>query len=886
MTTRSHIDLTSSLKSFSRAASLAAAVIGGLVLLSWAFDVAALARFFPGLGEMKANAALAFVLSAASLWLLVSQSDTRLILVARLCAAIVVVLSVLTLAEYLLGRDFGFDQLLFKDLSAADESSPGRMAPATAIMFLLVGAELSMLGAGANPRLIQSVALATGVVSLVGLAGYLYGIPSLYAIGPHAAPAPHTALNFLILSLGVLCARPGTGLLATATSGNVGGVPALRLLPAALGVPLVLGYLALLGQRAGLYEWQFSLVLLALANTAFFAVMILRHAHGLAETDFDRRKMEKQLQRDVERSRALNETSLAVASALELRQIFDLLLEKIEVLIPAATATIKLLNRESGELDSWASRNPNEEQWRAEEHRAFGGRAKRILDTKKPLTVRNLQRDPQTSDQKFYRSHGLVSYLGVPLAAKNQPLGVLGVYTKDEHEFAREEIEFLGALGGQAALAAYHAGIYHEAALSTKDLELANEGLKKSLKLLPGLYAALALLTPGESFQERLDGFIDSLVEATGADGALIWMWKKETGVSLVAGQRGFSDEHLKQVETVLLAGAVEWIVQHGEPIIAPDIAEEPRFKTKAQQQLGFRSSATAPLKIHNEVHGIIHLASRTPGHFDEEQRGLLVALAQQMSISMENRQLFENLKASRDELEKASKVKDEFLSVMSHELRTPLAVVMGYAGMVKEKMLGEINAKQEDALQKLLIRGNDQLNMINAIMQITQLESRALILDRHLLNVCDMLKHLKTEYSANYPKENVQVVWDYPAEPVAFVTDSGKLKEILVNLINNALKFTNQGTVTVALRLTEDHRRKWVELKVADTGCGIPKEQFPRIFDKFYQVDSSETRLYGGVGLGLYIVKHFTGFLGGEVSVESEPGKGSTFTIKIPYAT
>jgi signal transduction histidine kinase len=153
-------------------------------------------------------------------------------------------------------------------------------------------------------------------------------------------------------------------------------------------------------------------------------------------------------------------------------------------------------------------------------------------------------------------------------------------------------------------------------------------------------------------------------------------------------------------------------------------------------------------------------------------------------------------------------------------------------------------------------------------------------------LNVCDMLKHLKTEYTVNYPKENVQVVWDYPAEPVAFVTDSGKLKEILVNLINNALKFTNQGTVTVSLRLTEDHRRKWVELKVADTGCGIPKEQFPRIFDKFYQVDSSETRLYGGVGLGLYIVKHFTGFLGGEVAVDSEPAKGSTFTIKIPYAT
>jgi len=304
-------------------------------------------------------------------------------------------------------------------------------------------------------------------------------------------------------------------------------------------------------------------------------------------------------------------------------------------------------------------------------------------------------------------------------------------------------------------------------------------------------------------------------------------------------------------------------------------------------RQLGLASCALLPLRIHGAVCGVIHLAARDPGRFDEGQKNLLVAIAQQMGVAVENRELFDHLKNSKDELEKASKVKDEFLSVMSHELRTPLAVVMGYAGMIKDKLLGEINDKQEDALQKLLTRGNDQLTMINAIMQITQLESRALVVERHLVNTTDLLGHLKSDYALSHTKEQVQLVWDYPPEPLAVVTDSGKLKEILVNLINNAIKFTSSGSVTVSLRVTDDpQQREWVELKVADTGIGIAAEHHYRIFDKFYQVDSSETRAYGGTGLGLYIVKHFAEFLGGKIDVASEPGAGSTFTVRIPYAT
>jgi signal transduction histidine kinase len=876
----------SSLQRFARAASVAAAAIGGLVLLGWALDLAILKTFYFGAGDMKADAALALALSALSLWLLTGDSDVRLRLVARACAAVVVLISVLTLAEHLLGRDLGIHQIwqtAFNDPAAGG----GRMDPATAVVILLLGAELSLLAAGLEARVVQSIALASGALSLLALSGHLYGIPALYAVGSYAPVAPHAATGFLILSLGVLCARPGEGLLAALAGDHTGGSPAIRWLPGAVGIPLVLGYLTLLGERKGLYGSELGLALFALANAVFFSVAIVRSARSLAETESTRRRSERRLQRDLQRLRALRESEMAIPAAPELDGILDVLFEQIEAVLSfAAAATVRLLNRESGELESLRSRHRSREEWTLDENGALGFRAKKILETQTPLTIANLQEDAQ-ANKPMVRKAAVVSYVGVPLVVDDEGIGVLGVYTSEEHAFSKDEVEFLKSAAAKAALAIYHERLYEKVDRSKKELELANAELKNSLKVLPGIYSALAPLTSSGSVAETIDGILASLMEATGADAVLIRVWKKDTGAAVVAGHRGFTGDHVRQMETGLLGGALDWVVKSGAPIVAPDIGAEPRFKSKVHQQLGLASCALLPLRIHGAVCGVIHLASRRQGRFDEGQKDLLVAIAQQMGVAIENRELFDNLKNSRDALEKASKIKDDFLSVMSHELRTPLSVVMGYAGMIKEKMLGEINPQQEDALQKLLTRGNDQLTMINAILQITQLESRALVLERHLVNMADLLGHLKSDYAISHTKEKVALAWDYPSQPLALVTDGGKLKEILVNLINNAIKFTPSGSVTVSLKVTDDlQQREWVELKVADTGIGIAEEHLEKIFEKFYQVDSSKTRAYGGTGLGLYIVKHFAEFLGGKIHVASELGKGSTFTVRIPYAT
>jgi signal transduction histidine kinase len=230
--------------------------------------------------------------------------------------------------------------------------------------------------------------------------------------------------------------------------------------------------------------------------------------------------------------------------------------------------------------------------------------------------------------------------------------------------------------------------------------------------------------------------------------------------------------------------------------------------------------------------------------------------------------------------LVKANKAKDEFLSVMSHELRTPLNVVMGYTGMMKEGVLGAINTQQSRALEKVIGRSSDLLVMISQILQATSIEAGKIHVERREFDLVDFLDNLKSNYEFPLGKD-ITLLWEYPSDRLMLKSDPGKIKHILQNLVNNAIKFTEKGSVTVRTIYMPDSRT--LRFEVADTGIGIQKDLLPAIFEIFHQVDSSETRSYGGVGLGLYIVKKYAELLNGTITAESEYGQGSTFTLTIP---
>ena len=284
----------------SRLACSLAILTGGLVLAGWLLDIAALKSVFPGLVTMKANTALAFMLAGGSLWLLQREPTTRLRLrIARAAALLVILIGFLTLSEYFSGRDFGIDQLLFTESTEGliGTSHPGRMAPASAISFLLIGLALFLLDMPRGQLFARWLTLATGLFSLISLVGYLYGVAALYAVGPYSSMALHTSLNFLILSAGLLFSRPDRGFMAVLTSDTAGGIVARRLLPAAVGIPIVVGALTLVGQRAGLYEAAFGVALFATSNLVVFIVLIGLTTGWLSRVDAARKHAQEEIKR-------------------------------------------------------------------------------------------------------------------------------------------------------------------------------------------------------------------------------------------------------------------------------------------------------------------------------------------------------------------------------------------------------------------------------------------------------------------------------------------------------------------------------------------------------------------------------------------------------------
>jgi len=327
MTTRTDSRLISFLRFYSRAASIAVVVLGCSVLVGWAFDVGVLKSVLPGLATMKLNTAAAFSLGGVSLWLLQQAPAYRRLAPAG--AALVLLIALLTLSEYLFGWDLGIDQLLVEDPAGA---VAGRMSLMTALSFLLVSGALLLLDVRRRNGQVmaQAAAMATGLTALLALVGYAYDVRSLYQFEPIGSMALHTALAFLALATALLCARPDQGVMVTLTEDTAGGVMMRRLLPAAIGVPFLVGWLRLLGERAGFYGTAFGTALFAVSNILIFTFLIWQNANFLRRLDAERRQAEAARRQSEERfakafrasPAALNITRLADGCFIDVNESF------------------------------------------------------------------------------------------------------------------------------------------------------------------------------------------------------------------------------------------------------------------------------------------------------------------------------------------------------------------------------------------------------------------------------------------------------------------------------------------------------------------------------------------------------------------------------------
>jgi len=233
------------------------------------------------------------------------------------------------------------------------------------------------------------------------------------------------------------------------------------------------------------------------------------------------------------------------------------------------------------------------------------------------------------------------------------------------------------------------------------------------------------------------------------------------------------------------------------------------------------------------------------------------------------------------ERFEQRSLAKTELLNVLSHELKTPLTVIASYTQALKSSALGEINPAQEDALAKVLRQAEQLENIVDVILASASVETGAASVRREELVLSEFLDELKQNCEGVVQNAEVTLIWDYPAPMPVVRSDPAKLKIILMNLIHNAVKFTDRGEIRVSAR--HDREQAKMAFAVADTGIGIAPEELPFVFDKFWQVESARTRTQSGIGMGLYIVRAFTELLGGKISVNSTVGQGAEFTVELP---
>ncbi len=266
-------------------------------------------------------------------------------------------------------------------------------------------------------------------------------------------------------------------------------------------------------------------------------------------------------------------------------------------------------------------------------------------------------------------------------------------------------------------------------------------------------------------------------------------------------------------------------------------------------------------------------------GYFAQVERLKRMAQENEQHARREQ-QAAEEIRRQAFELRRANRVKDEFLGMVSHELKTPLNVISGYTNMLLERMLGEVSQTQEKALRTIDHQSKELNELINRVLQVSSIEAHTVQPEFHEVNFSALLADLRDFY--DYPLgKDVKLIWDVPRDLPTLFADRAKIRHILEYLINNAIKFTEKGSVTVTAAYSAADES--MEFRVADTGIGIARDQLTLIFERFRQLDASETRPYSGIGLGLYIAGQYTALLGGTIQVESKLGQGTVFTLRIP---